>query len=290
MVLVVGGTGQLGGRIARELLSKRQAVRALCRAGSGYGALRRMGAEIVTGDLKDPASLAAACAGVDTVITTATAARRGGDDTIESVDLLGTRSLIDAARAAGVARFLYVSVYGADPGAPIPFVAAKGKSNAYLKASGMPWTIVAPNAFMETWPGLVVGAPAMAGRPVVLVGDGMRRHAFVAEHDVAQFAVAAVSNPAAANRELSIGGAAAVSWREVVAAYERALGRSIEVRYVKPGDRVEGMSDMLLQLLAAYDRVDTDFDTTALARELDVPLTPLDAWIRASTAAARRAI
>jgi NADH dehydrogenase len=290
MVLVVGATGQLGGRIARELLSKGTPVRALCRASSGYGAVKRMGAEIAIGDLKDPSSLAAACAGVQTVVTTANTARRGGDDTVDSVDLNGTRNLIDAAAAAGVRHFVYVSVYGAAPDSPVPFLAAKGKNDAHLKASGMEWTIVAPNAFMEAWPGMVVGGPALANRPVVLVGEGRRRHAYIAEHDVAQFAIAAILNPAARNRHLPIGGPRAVTWRDVVATYEQVLARPIEVRYVQPGDHVEGMPDVLLQLLAMYDSFDTEFDTTSLASEFSVPLTPLDAWVRASTAAARRAL
>jgi NADH dehydrogenase len=290
MVLIVGATGQLGGRIARELLSQGLPVRALCRRGSGFGALRRMGAEIVMGDLKEPSSLAAACGGIQTVLTTANTAHRGGDDTVEAVDLNGTRSLIDAASAAGVRHFVYTSVYGASPQAPVPFIAAKGASEEHLKASGMEWTILAPNALMEFWPGVVVGAPALAGRPVVIVGEGLRRHAFVAEHDVVQFAVAAVVNPAARNRHLAIGGPAALSWRDVVATYEKVLGKTIDVRYVQPGDAVEGMPAVLLQLLAMYDRFDTAFDTSAIAREFNVPQTPLDAWVRASTANARRIV
>jgi uncharacterized protein YbjT (DUF2867 family) len=123
---------------------------------------------------------------------------------------------------------------------------------------------------------------------VVLVGEGRRRHAFIAEHDVVQFAVAAILNPAARNRLLPIGGPRAVTWRDVVATYEQVLGKPIEVRYVKPGDHVEGIRDVLLQLLAMYDSFDTDFDTTALAREFNVVQTPLDAWVRASTAASPR--
>jgi NADH dehydrogenase len=103
MILIVGATGKLGGRIARELLSRGLKVRALVRPASAAGALQRLGAEIVIGDLKDPASLLAACAGADTVITTANTARRGGADTVDTVDRTGSRALIDAARATGVA-------------------------------------------------------------------------------------------------------------------------------------------------------------------------------------------
>ena len=81
---------------------------------------------------------------------------------------------------------MYVSALGADAASPIPLLAAKGAGDAHVRASGMAWTIVAPHLFMESWPGVIVGAPAMAGRPIVIVGDGLRRHSFVAEHDVAR--------------------------------------------------------------------------------------------------------
>ncbi len=287
MVLLVGGTGQLGGRIARELLSRGAAVRALCRPGSGHGALKRMGAEIAIGDLKDPGSLSAACIGADTVVTTANSARRGGDDTVDAVDAGGTRSLIDAAAQAGVAHVVLTSVYGASIDSPIAFVAAKAANEAHLKSSGVAWTVLAANAFMESWPGQVVGSPAVAGREIVLVGEGRRRHAFIAEHDVAQFAVAAVMNAAARNRHLSLGGPAALSWLDVVGQYEEALGRQLPVRHVAPGEEVGGMSPVLLSLLAAYETFDSDFDTSAIASEFGVKQTPLAAWVRASLATQR---
>lgn len=249
--------------------------------------LRRMGAEIVMGDLKDRASLSSACAGADIVITTANSVRRGGDDTVEAVDVNGTRALIDSAREAGVDRFVYTSVWGASMESPIALVRAKAESEAHLKASGLTWTVLAPNAFMESWPGVVVGAPAVAGREVVIVGEGRRRHAFVAEHDVAQFAVAAVTNDAARDRHLAIGGPDAVTWLDVVRTYEEALSRPIPVRHVAPGEAVPGVPPEVLPLLAAYDTFDSDFDTRALATEFGIASTPLAAWVRASVATMR---
>lgn len=288
MVLVVGATGKLGGRIARELLSRGVKVRALCRQGSGHAALRRMGADVAFGDLKDPASLAAACAGVDTVVTTANTARRAGDDTVEAVDLRGTRDLIDAAARAGAAHFVYTSVLGVSADSPIPFFAAKARNEEHLRRSGMAWTILSPNAFMDAWPGVVVGGPALADRPIVIVGEGRRRHAFIAEHDVAAFAVASVLDARARNRQLPLGGPDAVSWRDVVACYEKVLGRTLPTRFVAPGEKVDGVPDMLLGFLARQDTYDSAIDTSALAAEFGVTQTPLEAWVRASVAGARR--
>jgi NADH dehydrogenase len=290
MVLLVGATGQLGARIARELLSRRIKVRALVRPSSPSGSLRRMGAEIVAGDLKDPSSLAIACAGADTVITTANTARRGGGDTVDSVDRAGTRALVDAARDGGAGHFVYMSVYGASPASPVPFLAAKGESEQHLRGSGLAWTILAADAFMESWPGTIVGARVLAGQPVVIVGEGRRRHSYIAEHDVAQFVVAATTDPAARNRHLAIGGPAAHSWRDVIATYERVLGAPIDVRYVQPGERVDGVPEVLLGLLAMSDTYDSDFDSSGVASEFGVTQTALEQWVRASLASARRGV
>lgn len=286
-VLLVGGTGQLGGRIARELLSRGVAVRALCRRGSGSGALSRMGAEIVLGDLKDPSTLSAACAGADTVVTTANSVRRSGDDTVETVDLAGTRALIDAASSENVGRFIYVSVWGAAPESPVPFMRAKAASEAYLRSSGMSWTILAPNAFMESWPGAVVGAPALAGRDVVIVGEGRTRHAFIAEHDVAQFAMAAVMSDGARNRHLPLGGPDAHTWMDVVKTYEEVLGHPLRVRHSAPDEPVEGMPEWMRSLLAGQDTYESVFETGTLASEFGVRQTPLSAWVRASLGSRR---
>ena len=284
MILVVGATGRLGGAIARTLLERGKPVRALVRHGSSSDALRAAGAGIAHGDLRDPASLDAACRDVEAVITTANSARRGGGDTVEAVDLNGTRSLIDAAQQAGVRHFIYTSVLGADEKHPAPFLAAKGSNNAALRAKGMTWTILAPNAFQESWPAVVVGAPAIAGQTVTVIGEGRRRHTFVAEGDVAAFALAALDHPAAANRLIAIGGPEALSWRDVVAIYERVLGRSLDVRFARPGEAVPGIPPAVLPFLSGLDTYDTVFDAEAIAREFGVRLTPLEETVRRQVA------
>src|ERR1051326_6456670 len=125
MKLVVGATGQLGGLIARQLLQHDRDVRVLVRPNSTYQPLIDAGALPVFGDLKDRASLDAAVKGVDVVITTANAVAATGPDTVESVDVLGNRDLIDAARAAGVGQFIFISALGAAPDSPVPFMRAK---------------------------------------------------------------------------------------------------------------------------------------------------------------------
>ena len=113
MILVVGATGLLGTRVCERLRAAGQSVRALVRRTSNsdkVNALRSFGCELVTGDLKDPPQIQAACQGISALISTAssTLSRQPGDS-IESVDLQGQLALANAARSAGVRRFIYVS-------------------------------------------------------------------------------------------------------------------------------------------------------------------------------------
>ena len=94
MIFVVGATGMLGGAIVRRLLERGDRVRALVRDDAAEHALTEAGAETARGDLKDAASLAHACDGISTLITTANSASRGGEDNVETVDLEGR--LLDA--------------------------------------------------------------------------------------------------------------------------------------------------------------------------------------------------
>jgi uncharacterized protein YbjT (DUF2867 family) len=207
---------------------------------------------------------------------------------VETVDRLGTQNLIDAAATAGVRHFIYVSVLGVRSDSPVPFLAAKARSEERLRASGMKWTVLAPNAFIESWPVRVVGLPASEGRPVTIVGEGRRRHTFVAEDDVAAFVIAAVDNPGAHNQHVPIGGPQPLSWLDVAQVYERALGRKIDVVHAAPGQAIPGIPPPVLPILAALDTYETVFDTTVSAWAFGVALTPLEDVARRQLAAAGR--
>ncbi|CAN5836630.1 hypothetical protein BH23GEM6_BH23GEM6_24150 [soil metagenome] len=94
MTLLVGATGLLGGMIADRLLASKQEVRILVRNGSDASALVERGARPYIGDLRHPSSLAEALDGARTVITTANSAARGGDDTVDTVEIAGNRALL----------------------------------------------------------------------------------------------------------------------------------------------------------------------------------------------------
>lgn len=280
MILVVGATGNLGGTVTRMLLAQGQPIRILVRSQSNYQPLAEAGAQVVLGDLKERDSLDAACQGVETIIATANSAARGGEDNVQTVDLEGNRHLIDAAKAAGVKQFIFVSALNADPNSPVPFIQAKGKTEDSLRESGIPYTILAPNGYMEVMVAGVVGMPAMMGQPVTIVGGGRRKHSFISASDVAAFILAAIGNPAAINRKLLLGGPQPLSFRDAVAIYERALGHQIQIRSVAPGEPVPGLPLMVAHLLAGLDTYDSPIEMTETASAFGIQLTPLEEVVR----------
>jgi len=286
MILVVGATGNLGGAVTRLLLAQGQPVRILARPQSNYQPLAEAGAQVVPGDLKQRNSLDAACQGVDTVITTANSFMRGGEDTVQTVDLRGNRHLIEAAKAGGVKQFIFVSVFPADASSPVPFFQAKGQTEAVLRESGIPHTILAPNGYMEMMLGEVVGRPALMGQPVTIVGGGRRKHSFTSAADVAAFILAAIGNPAAINQKLLLGGPQPLSYRDAVEIYERVLARPIPVRSVAAGSPVPGLPEKMAQMLAGMDTYDSPIDMTQTARTFGIHLTPLEEVARRTAVSA----
>jgi NADH dehydrogenase len=289
MILVVGATGTLGGRIARDLLAKGKEVRILVRDPSpsaemaalgmatSAGSLVAAGARAVTGDLTDRHSLDAACAGVDTVITTATATKRDGD--LVAVDLNGTLNLIAAAAQAGVRHFIYTSAYGSAIDHPVPLYQFKATCEQALMNSGMTWTVLLPHLFTEVWAGMVIGIPLQAGAPVTLVGEANHRHAHISEADVAAFAVAAVENPLAENARIEIGGPS-YSWRQVVGAAGEAMGQALPIDYVPLGSDVPLLPPLAGGMLSAWETYEVFIDMGDLPARLGVELTPLPVVLR----------
>jgi NADH dehydrogenase len=279
MILVVGATGQLGGLIAHRLRAQGQAVRILAREGSAWQALEQAGAQVSFGDLKSRGTLDAACAGVDVVITTANSALRAGADNTQTVDTDGNRQLIDAARNAGVKQFIFVSAHGVRTDSPVPLLRAKAISEAYLRSSGIPYTILAPDAFMDVWIPMIVVGPALGGRPVTIIGEGWRKHSQIAVDDVANFAIAGIGHPEAMNRHVPLGGPEAVSWRDVITAFERRLGRSIPVVSLAPGQPLPGLPEIIGHFMAGMDTYDSVIETAATAKTFGVKQTSLDQFL-----------
>jgi uncharacterized protein YbjT (DUF2867 family) len=234
MILVVGATGLLGGEICSRLSVRGDSVRALARKtsdGAKVQRLKSLGVEVVEGDLRDRASLEAACRGATTVISTATTTlSRQPGDSIAGVDQDGQLQLVDAARQAGVAQFIYVS-YSGNIEVDCPLHTAKRTVERRLRESGLTYTILRPSVFMEVWLSPALGFDFSKGT-ARLFGTGERPISWISLGDVAEFAVRCIGHPAARNAVIELGGPEALSPNDVVRTFEEVTGRHFETQRV----------------------------------------------------------
>ncbi len=289
MNLVVGATGMLGREICRLLAAEGKPARALVRTTSEPGKvaqLEKLQLEISRGDLKDRSSLGAACRSATAVISTASATlSRAEGDSIQTVDLEGQLNLIDAAKAAGVSRFMLISF--PPVGNDFPLQTAKRTVEEHLRNSGLSYTILQPTSFMEVWLGPALGFDAANARARIY-GSGENKVSWISFKDVAKFAVATIDHPEARNKVIELGGPEALSPLEVVRIFEQSQGRSFEVEHVPEQvlrEQKETASDSLQQSFAALmlsyaeDRV---IDMAETLRKFPVELTSVEEYASAS--------
>jgi uncharacterized protein YbjT (DUF2867 family) len=147
-IFVSGATGQQGGAVARHLLRQPGfAVRALTRDPSkpAAKALAQAGAELVQGDLADPASYRSALEGAYGVFSVQTF-EVGFEGEVRQ-----GKALADAAKSAGVQHFVYSSVVSADAHTGIPHFESKAEVERHIRQIGIPFTILRPAFFMQNW-------------------------------------------------------------------------------------------------------------------------------------------
>jgi uncharacterized protein YbjT (DUF2867 family) len=284
MILIVGASGRLGSVVAELLLAQGKAVRTMTRTPLSLAHLKQQGAEVVSGDLRNSASLMSACQRVEQVLAAAHALDGKGDNNPRTVDDVGNRRLIDAAKAAGVKHFIFVSVQGASPDSPLEFFRIKYRIEEYLRTSGLNFTILRPGAYMELWAQLI-GQPIREQGKTTIFGRGNNPINFVSVEDVARFACIGLDDPRARNRIIEVGGPENLTMNQVAEIFERASGRQAKKRHI-PLPMMRIMSILMQPLNPAMSRlirngiyIDTAnlrYDAAATARTFGIQLTSLE--------------
>jgi uncharacterized protein YbjT (DUF2867 family) len=243
MILVVGSTGSLGSEICQRLTALGKSVRGLVRSTSDPEKvlrLKEIGVETVVGDLRDSVSLAAACRGVDTVITTATSiASTQPGNSIPVTDQQGQLDLVQAACQADVQKFIYISI--AQRMEPCPMTTAKRTVEKAIMSRGMDYTILCPGPYMEVWlgPGLGFDYP---NAKTTIYGDGHAKNSYISRNDVAEYVVQSLDNPAASKALFELGYPQMYSVLEIVRIFEETSGKSFELQFV-PAVALEAQRD-----------------------------------------------
>jgi nucleoside-diphosphate-sugar epimerase len=155
-VAIAGGHGKIGQRLIRLLAERGDEIRSLDRKPEYGDELEAIGATPVVCDLETAKEeeVATAVGKVDAIVFSAGAGPGSGSERKWTMDYGGAVKLIEAAKANGIRRYVIVSSYGADPDAQgddtfAVYLAAKGKADAELAASGLDYTVVRPTGLTD---------------------------------------------------------------------------------------------------------------------------------------------
>lgn len=273
-ILITGATGQQGGAVARELLAKGHAVRALTRNAESPAAqaLAKLGARIVVGNLDDAASLEQAVAGAWGVFGVQNAQGAG----VEGEERQGSR-LAEIARKKGVQHYVYTSVGSAHRKTGIPHFDNKFRIEDTVRALGFPsYTILRPTYFMENWtsPWFL---PAIQEGNLAIGLKSETALQMIAVRDIGKYGAWAFEKPAELNRrEIDIAGDRH-TMPETAEILGRAMGRKLNFVQV-PLDEVRKFSEDLATMLDWLDRVGFDADIAARSAESGIRPTALAEW------------
>lgn len=231
-VLIVGATGALGRQIARRALDEGHKVNCLVRNTRKASFLNEWGANLILGDLCKPDSLKTALAGNVAVIDAAT--NRPNDSLgIRQVDWDGKVSLIQAAEAAGVDRFIFFSIMGAEKFPHVPLMDIKHCTELFLQESKLNYTILRAGGFYQ---GLIgqYAIPILDDQAVWVMNKA-GSIAYMDTQDIAQFAIQALSQAATENQIFDLAGPKAWSPAAIVQLCERLSGQVAKTRNIPVG-------------------------------------------------------
>jgi uncharacterized protein YbjT (DUF2867 family) len=229
-VLVVGGTGALGGQVVDALLARGKQVRALARPSSNAGRLEAAGVEIARGDMMDPDSLLRAMTGVDAVVTTAAGYTRHSKGDSPDIDVVGNRNLAGAAARSGVRRFVLTSILTCDQTPDVPHFWHKKLAEDRLAEQGVPFVALRPGAFLDQV--TQMGGDPFAKRRLMWFGSARVPLTFVLRADLAGCLADAVDADIAPGERIDIGWDRPVGMQEIADISSRLLGERIRVRSV----------------------------------------------------------
>lgn len=275
-VLVTGATGTQGGAVARLLLEKGHAVRALTRrpGSARAAALQAAGAALCAGDLDDGAAVERAAAGADAFFLMATPFEAGVVGEVRQ-----GRTAAEAARRAGVKLLVYSSVAGATEETGIPHFESKRALEGVVRALGVPYTIVAPAFFMENLLGPAVLAGLRTGT-LALPLPARRPLQMVAVDDLAGVVRLAVERPAElAGRRIEVA-SDEVTGPEAARVLSEVTRSPIDFAQA-PLEAVRQWSEDVARMWAWFDRVGYHCDLAGLrATYPEVGWHDLRAWAR----------
>lgn len=231
MILLTGSTGSVGLETAKCLANRGIPFRAMVRDIAKATATGLSSVEWVKGDFDDDQSLRRSLDGIERVFLLA--------PPVENLDVVEAR-FIHIAKAVGVRHIVNLSAVGADIDAPHRFGQWHGRTEKLLQASGVDFTILRPNFFLQN----LLGMAGMIQSGVLYVPAGDGKAPFVDVRDIAAVVASCLTEPGHVGKTYEVTGPEAISYADIAATFSRVLGR--EVKYVDVP--IESAADSMLKM------------------------------------------
>ena len=220
MILLTGATGKTGGEAARQLVAKGARLRALVRNADKAATLKAAGVELVVGDIGDAATVRRALQGVERALLILPNGKQQQAHEMQFTDL---------AKTAGVQHLVKMSSMEAVAHAQTPIPQAHWAVEEHIRASGIPWTVVKPNFFMQN---LLASAGSIKTqrRFSLPMGNGTTGMADI--RDIGAVCAEVLTGPVTggrhAGKSYEITGPEVLTFYDVAARFSEVLGARVE--------------------------------------------------------------
>ena len=216
MIFLTGATGKIGGETAKQLVAKGASMRALVRDEAKAADLKAAGVELVVGDIAD----------ADTV-------KRGMDGAEKAFLLLpngeqqeaNEKQFTDLAVASGIKHLVKMSSMEAVADGETPIPRAHWASEEYIRASGLDWTMVKPNFFMQN---LLASAPTIKGQRKFFLPMGNGTTGMADARDIGAVCAEVLTGDGHAGQSYEITGPEVLSFFDVADRFSEVLGEKVE--------------------------------------------------------------
>lgn len=223
-VLIVGGSGYVGGHMAQHLLEQGHQVTIASRRGEGP----LEGVRYVAADAAKDEGLRDAALGHEALIYLVGIIRERGDQTFRQAHVEGVRHSLAAARSAGLRRFVHMSALGVARGTGSRYYETKAEGEELVQASGLDWTILRPSLIFgrgdEFFGGVLKGLITAPAPFVPQIGDGSFVFRPVWVGDVAMAFEQALNRPTTLHRSYNLVGPKEYTFRELLLLVRDTLG------------------------------------------------------------------
>ena len=247
MILVTGASGSNGTEIVKLLAARNVPVRAMVRDTGRADAIALPGVEVVRGDFDAPETLRAALVDVERAFLLTNSSEHAEKQQL---------AFVDVARQSGVAHVVKLSQIHADANSPVRFLRYHAKVEADIQESGMAWTFLRPNLFMQ---GLLAFSATIKEKNAFYAAAGDAKISLVDVRDIAEAAVAALTESGHEGKTYDLTGPRAISHAEVASCFSDVLGRRITFVDVPP----EAMREALLAMKMPIWQADGLFEDYA---------------------------